>query len=230
MELEVYDALGIRRNEYFQGHYLKSVTGVEKKVEKVQIPVGWFYVSTAQPKGNLISYMLEPETDDNLITWGYTDNLLRVQPASVQEAMADLLGDTDPSSLTPDQRAQVEKRAQQMMNERQRVPMIGEGSAACSRTSFTVAVRRNANTSASGKLCCSASAMLMPSSVAAACSSKLNDRQNRLRSARPQALLMRAPNGAWITSCMPPPSSKNRSATIVSCVGTAVRIVRPATT
>ena len=68
--------------------------------------------------------MLEPETDDNLITWGYTDNVLRVQPASVEEAMAELLGDTDPSSLTPDQKAQVEKRAQQMMNERQRVPMM----------------------------------------------------------------------------------------------------------
>ena len=124
MELEVYEALGIRRNEYFQGHYLKSVTGVEKKVEKVQIPEGWFYVSTAQAKGNLVSYLLEPETDDNLITWGYTDNVLRVQPASVEEAMAGLLGDTDPSSLTPDQRAQLEKRAQQMMSERQRVPMM----------------------------------------------------------------------------------------------------------
>ena len=47
---------------------------------------------------------------------------------------------------------------------------------------------RNRKTSPSGKLCCSASAMLMPSSVAAACSSKLNDRQKRLRSARPQAV------------------------------------------
>ena len=70
----------------------------------------------------------------------------------------------------------------------------------------------------------------MPLSVAAACSSKLNERQNRLRSARPQALLMRAPNGAWMTSCMPPPSSKNRSAMIVSPVGTAPRTVRPHTT
>ena len=55
----------------------------------------------------------------------------------------------------------------------------------------------------------------MPLSVAAACSSKLNERQNRLRSARPHARLMRAPNGACSTSCMPPPSSKNRSATTV---------------
>ena len=42
---------------------------------------------------------------------------------------------------------------------------------------------------------------------------EIERRQKRLRSASPQARLMRAPNGAWITSCMPPASSKNRSAT-----------------
>ena len=65
-----------------------------------------------------------------------------------------------------------------------------------------------------GKLCCGPSESTMPSSSAAACSSKSKLRQNRLRRARPQALLIRAPSGAWITSCMPPDSSKNRSKTI----------------
>lgn len=78
LELELYDALGVERNEYFQGHYLQSVTGVEKTTQRVAVSAGWYYVSTAQSKGNLISYMLEPETDDNLITWGFTDNVLRV--------------------------------------------------------------------------------------------------------------------------------------------------------
>ena len=59
----------------------------------------------------------------------------------------------------------------------------------------------------------------MLSSVAAACSSKLNLRQKRLRSASPQARLIRLPNGEWMTSCMPPASSKKRSSTSVSCVG-----------
>ena len=59
----------------------------------------------------------------------------------------------------------------------------------------------------------------MASSVAAACSSKLNERQKRLRSARPQARLMRLPKGEWMTSCMPPASSKKRSKTIVSLRG-----------
>ena len=49
------------------------------------------------------------------------------------------------------------------------------------------------------------------SSVAAACSSKSNLRQKRLRSARPHARLIRLPNGACTISCMPPDSSKNRS-------------------
>ena len=66
----------------------------------------------------------------------------------------------------------------------------------------------------------------MVSSVAAACSSKLNERQKRLRSASPQARLMRLPNGEWMTSCMPPASSKKRSKMIVACVGSAPRAAR----
>ena len=64
----------------------------------------------------------------------------------------------------------------------------------------------------------------MPSSVAAACSSKLKPWQNFLRSARPQARLMRLPNGACSTSCMPPDSSKKRSSATVSVVGTVPRL------
>src|SRR5207302_5821759 len=60
-----------------------------------------------------------------------------------------------------------------------------------------------------------AKAMLSPLSVAAACNSKLKLRQKRLRRASPQALLIRPPKGAWMTNCIPPPSSKKRSAMIV---------------
>ena len=124
MELEVYEATGVRRDTYFQGHYLKAVKGVEKKTEKVEVPADWYYVSTAQAKGSLISYIMEPETDDNLITWGYTDNVLRVTPQSVEEAIAGLLVGRDPGSLSPEQREQIETRAAEMMRQRQRVPMM----------------------------------------------------------------------------------------------------------
>jgi hypothetical protein len=70
----------------------------------------------------------------------------------------------------------------------------------------------------------------MPLSVAAACSSMLNERQNFLRSAKPHARLMRAPNGVCRISCIPPPSSKKRSATIVVSVGTVPSIALPART
>ena len=124
LEVEVYDATGVRRDEYFQGHYLKSVTGVEKTTETVQVPPGWFYVSTAQAKGHLISYILEPETDDNLITWGYTDNVLRVTPSNVEEAISGILGDRDLAALSPEQRTQLEAKAAALMKQRQRVPMM----------------------------------------------------------------------------------------------------------
>ena len=111
---------------------------------------------------------------------------------------------------------------------RQRVRKSGEASAACSSTGRAVAAVRKRKTSPSGKLCCSPSEMFSPFSVAAACNSKLNARQKRLRSARPQALLMRLPNGAWMTNCIPPPSSKKRSAITVFAAGIAPSPLRPA--
>jgi hypothetical protein len=75
LELEVYRATEVRRGVYFQGHYLMQVSA-DKSTETVEVPAGAFYVSTAQSRGNLISYLLEPETDDNLITWGYANHLL----------------------------------------------------------------------------------------------------------------------------------------------------------
>lgn len=77
IEVEVYDATAVRDTEYFQGHYLKAVD-VEKSTETIEVPAGAYYISTAQSRGNLISYIFEPETDDNLITWGYADHLLRL--------------------------------------------------------------------------------------------------------------------------------------------------------
>ena len=107
--------------------------------------------------------------------------------------------------------------------QRQRLVKNGDGgtSMACTTTSSTVLLFRKENTLSSGKLCVSPREMTMPSSVAAACSSKSNVTQNRLRSARPQARLMAAPKGACMISCIPPASSKKRSATTVVVDGKA---------
>ena len=68
----------------------------------------------------------------------------------------------------------------------------------------------------------------MLSSSAEACSSKLNWRQKRLRSARPQARLMREPKVEWITRWVSPTSSKKRSNTTVSSVGSVPSAAWPA--
>ncbi len=123
IDAEVYYATSVRRDSYFQGHYLQSVD-VEKEEETIDVVEGWFWVPTAQSRANLISYLMEPETDDNLITWGWTDHVLQVTPQSVEEAMAESLGGTDPSSLSAQQIEQLRSRAEQAMSRRQRVPML----------------------------------------------------------------------------------------------------------
>lgn len=123
LDAEVYYATRVRRDSYFQGHYLKSVE-VEKRSEKVEAVEGWFWVPTAQSRANLISYLMEPETDDNLITWGWTDHLLEVRPESVEEALAGMLEDVDLSSIPPEVRTRMEERARQMLATPQQVPMM----------------------------------------------------------------------------------------------------------
>ncbi len=84
LELEVYDATEVLLDSYFQGHYLKEVIA-DRSIETVEMPAGAFYISTAQSRANLISYLLEPETDDNLITWGYADHLLQMSETRARE-------------------------------------------------------------------------------------------------------------------------------------------------
>jgi len=123
LEAEVYYATRVGTDSYFQGHYLKSVE-VEKEAETVEAVPGWYWIPTAQSMGNLITYLMEPETDDNLITWGWTDHVLQETPATVEEAMAAMLDDMTLEELTPEQREQLRRRAEQMMNRRQQVPMM----------------------------------------------------------------------------------------------------------
>jgi hypothetical protein len=80
LEVEAYYATEIDNSEYFQGHYLNKVKAV-KQTETVDFPAGSFFIPTGQPKSNLICYVLEPETNDNLITWGFLDTYLRAMTA-----------------------------------------------------------------------------------------------------------------------------------------------------
>lgn len=60
----------------FQGHHEVRLTGRwERGLQK--LPAGSFIVSTAQPLGALVVYLLEPESDDGLATWNFFDSQLR---------------------------------------------------------------------------------------------------------------------------------------------------------
>lgn len=81
IDAEVYYATevnfqdGSAEDAYFQGSYLLE-TVVRKENDTVEVGPGWFWVPTAQSKGNLITYLMEPESDDNLITWGFMNHIL----------------------------------------------------------------------------------------------------------------------------------------------------------
>jgi hypothetical protein len=123
LDAEVYYATRVETDSYFQGHYLKSVV-VEKESEQVEAVPGWFWIPTSQSMGNLITYLMEPESDDNLITWNFADHILQETPASAEEAASAMLGGRSMAELTEEQRAQVMERAQEMMERRQQVPMM----------------------------------------------------------------------------------------------------------
>lgn len=76
LDAEVYYATDVSVESYFQGHYLMAVEA-EKQSERVDVVPGWFWIPSAQSRANLINYIFEPETDDNLITWGWTDHILQ---------------------------------------------------------------------------------------------------------------------------------------------------------
>jgi hypothetical protein len=83
VEVEVYYAKEIDHPQYYQGHYLKELK-TEKQTETITLPPGSFFIPTGQQKSNFICYILEPETDDNLITWGYLDNYISVTTGQLE--------------------------------------------------------------------------------------------------------------------------------------------------
>lgn len=123
LDAEVYYATEVRTESYFQGHYLKAVE-VERESERVDVQEGWFWVPTGQSMGNLITYLMEPETDDNLITWGWTDHILEETPESEEAVLESMLAGRSLSEVGPEQAERMRERAAAMMSERQRVPMM----------------------------------------------------------------------------------------------------------
>ena len=76
--VEAYSVTKIdREKREFQGH--RNVT-VEAtcRAERRTLPKGSFMVRTGQPLGTLVVYLMEPQSDDGLVTWNFFDAQLEV--------------------------------------------------------------------------------------------------------------------------------------------------------
>jgi len=72
-QFEIEELTGANRLN--QGHYTNTIKGRFVEVQK-KFPAGTHVVRTSQPLGNLIAYLLEPQTDDGLLFWNYFDRYL----------------------------------------------------------------------------------------------------------------------------------------------------------
>ena len=71
LDVEVYRATKVTRaNRAFQGHRLVSVDAVARP-ESREVKAGTFMVRTAQRLGTLATYLLEPQSEDGLVTWNF---------------------------------------------------------------------------------------------------------------------------------------------------------------
>lgn len=61
-----------------QGHYTETAVG-HFVHETKEFPAGSYMVRTSQPLGYLVSYLLEPQSDDGLLFWNYFDRYLQPQ-------------------------------------------------------------------------------------------------------------------------------------------------------
>jgi hypothetical protein len=60
----------------FQNHRETTVRGRYEGEAKRELPDGTAVVWTSQPRGILAMYLLEPESDDGVVTWNFLDHLL----------------------------------------------------------------------------------------------------------------------------------------------------------
>lgn len=71
---EIYRCTSFKQSPRpFQNHRMARAT-VEKRQERRTLAKGSYVVRTTQPLCQLIVYLLEPESDDGLVTWNYFDD------------------------------------------------------------------------------------------------------------------------------------------------------------
>jgi hypothetical protein len=78
----------------FQGHHEMQLVG-HWTTQSRELPRGTYIVRTAQPQGVLVVYLLEPQSDDGLVTWNFFDRELK--PGATYPVMR-LMNDIPPGS------------------------------------------------------------------------------------------------------------------------------------
>jgi hypothetical protein len=73
---EIFRADSVLALQNFEGHRMAGVRGRWSTANKT-FPAGSYMISTAQPRGILAVYLLEPESDDGLLTWNFFDRSLQ---------------------------------------------------------------------------------------------------------------------------------------------------------
>src|SRR6185295_14595101 len=61
----------------FQGHQEVRLTGRWEPTDSMTVDPGMYVIRGAQPLGILALYLLEPESDDGLVTWNFVDAWIR---------------------------------------------------------------------------------------------------------------------------------------------------------
>jgi len=76
LEVDRFEISGLKGSARLnQGHYTNTITGSYLR-DTVDFPAGTLMVRTAQPLANLAAYLLEPMSNDGLLTWNYFDRYL----------------------------------------------------------------------------------------------------------------------------------------------------------
>ncbi len=74
--VERFDVSGLTDAERLnQGHYTNTITGKYVN-DTISFPAGTIVIRTAQPLANVATYLLEPESNDGMVTWNLFDRCL----------------------------------------------------------------------------------------------------------------------------------------------------------
>ena len=76
VEVERFNITELKGSQHLnQGHYNNTINGSFVK-DTIEFAAGTLVVKTAQPLANVVSYLLEPQTNDGLVTWNFLDRYL----------------------------------------------------------------------------------------------------------------------------------------------------------